>query len=612
MHLQLGPNSLPLNDGFASWDDSATDALAVWNSHIGASKFAALPDSTVTRAGRNGLNNVYFSNTVNGQAWGAGVLAVTVTYSSGASNTETDVLFNGLLTWNSYRGAMRFSSGTPIYDFHRIALHEFGHALGLDHPDSNGQTVSALMNSRITSLDALTSDDISGAQSLYGASAVVAPPTISTSPTSRSVEVGQPATFNVVATSTVAISYQWLKAGAALDGATGSSFSIASVAPTDAGNYSVVVSNSAGSVTSPAATLTVQGVPVIISPPANQSVAAGNALQLSVVAAGTPPFTYQWLKDGREVPGATSPNLILETTGVTDAGHYSVRISNRLASIVSASVEITVRASRLINLSTRAFVPAGGTLTPGFFIRGSGSKPLLIRAIGPTLQRFGVTAALTETRLELLVPGSATPLALGGTYQALSDADVAIRVGAFPLEPNARDATVQATLEPQAYTVRISGGNAGMMGVALAEIYDADSPASSAQLVNVSTLGYVGPGENVLTAGFVVSGNATKRLLIRAVGPSLTTFGVAGALPDPQLALMPQAGAEPIAFNDDWSDTAVVRSAFTNSGAFLLPAGSKDAALVVTIEPGAYTVVVSSVIASVTGQALVEIYDLDP
>src|SRR5688572_15408258 len=87
LHLQLGASSTPLSDGFTSWGASAADALATWNSHISSSKFVVVHDSNVSRASRNGLNNVYFSNTVNGQAWGANVLAVTLTYSSG--NTQT-------------------------------------------------------------------------------------------------------------------------------------------------------------------------------------------------------------------------------------------------------------------------------------------------------------------------------------------------------------------------------------------------------------------------------------------------------------------------------------------------------------------------------------------
>jgi hypothetical protein len=130
--------------------------------------------------------------------------------------------------------------------------------------------------------------------------------------------------------------------------------------------------------------------------------------------------------------------------------------------------------------------------------------------------------------------------------------------------------------------------------------------------VNLSTLGFVGAGDNVLTAGFVISGNAPKRLLVRAIGPGLAPFGVPNLLSDPQVGVVPLGGIDPVATNDDWPNTDTLRTAFTNAGAFALTPGSKDSALVVTLDPGAYTVIVSGVSLSASGTALVEIYDLDP
>ena len=142
----------------------------------------------------------------------------------------------------------------------------------------------------------------------------------------------------------------------------------------------------------------------------------------------------------------------------------------------------------------------------------------------------------------------------------------------------------------------------------------ADETGTGSNLLSPASCsaGFVGAGENVLTAGFAISGNASKRLLIRAVGPGLAPFGVGNTLPNPQLAVVRQGATEPFAMNDNWPNTEEVRAAFEKSGAFSLPVDSADAALVVTLEPGAYTVIVSSVTAAVTGQALVEIYDLDP
>ncbi|MES2696559.1 MAG: immunoglobulin domain-containing protein [Verrucomicrobiota bacterium] len=539
MHLQLGANASPLSDGFASWDASAEDALSVWNSHLANFRFVAVRNSTATRARGNRINNVAFAPDVYGQAWGSNVLAVTLTFFSGAVITETDVLFNNRLSWDSYRGALRGS----VQDFHRVALHEFGHALGLDHPDENGQAVSALMNSRVSSLDALTADDIAGGQSLYGVPASTTPPV--TAP---------PATPPVVAT------------------------------PPE---------------------ITVQPVP--------QVVAVGERAQFSVTALGTPAPTYRWLRDGVELAGATLSSLTIDAVRSTDAGVYSVRVTNSQGSVTSSAATLTLRFSRLANLSTRGLVPPGGTLTPGFVIRGTAPKPLLIRAVGPTLSSFGVDSALDTTQLDLIAQESGAVVASnndwGGTA-ALRDAFAS--VGAFPLAPDSKDAAVQTRLEPQAYTVRIASEDSSSSGITLAEIYDADPSQRSAQLINVSTLGFVGSGENVLTAGFVIAGNSAKRLLIRAVGPGLTSFGVPDVLPDPQLGLIPLGHVEPLATNDDWVNNSTTRAAFTAAGAFTLASDSKDAALVITLQPGGYTVVVSSVDGTTTGQALVEIYDLDP
>jgi hypothetical protein len=398
-----------------------------------------------------------------------------------------------------------------------------------------------------------------------------------------------------------------------VSGASNASYEIAEAQPVHAGNYSVVVTSLAGSVTSATARVSVVAVaPSVMTAPVAQTAGAGGRVDFTVAANGTPPGSYQWLKDAQEMPGATSATLTLPDVRAADGGSYAVRVSNRAGSTMSAAALLTVRSSRLVNLSTRAFVPAGGTLTPGFFIRGSGSKPLLIRAVGPTLRLFGIESALPETRLALIEQGGALPVARDQDYHAVLDNDVAAAVGAFPLEPGARDAAIQATLTSRGYTVQVSPGNSTMIGVALAEIYDADAPTSRAELVNLSTLGFVGSGENVLTAGFVISGNAPKRLLIRGVGPGLTPFGVADTLLDPQLAVLRQGATEPLVMNDNWPDIGSVRSAFTAAGAFNLLAGSNDAALVVTLDPGAYTVVVSSVTAAITGTALVEIYDLDP
>ena len=170
MHLELG-SAGTLIDGSPTWDTVAVGALSIWNTFVQNVQFSPVTDSL--KAGDyNGVNNVFFSNTIYGQDFGDAV-AVTTEWNTPADKTakrESDVIFNGNLAWNSYRGALRHDgSGQILYDLRRVALHEFGHVLGLDHPDEVGQTVKALMNSRVSGLDMLQSDDVLGAQSLYGA-----------------------------------------------------------------------------------------------------------------------------------------------------------------------------------------------------------------------------------------------------------------------------------------------------------------------------------------------------------------------------------------------------------------------------------------------------------
>jgi Matrixin len=115
---------------------------------------------------------VFFGNDIYGMAFDDGVVAVTTSWLRRSSRTEADVIFNGARTWDSYDGSLKRSA----MDFHRVALHEFGHVLGLDHPDDHGQALSAIMNSHISDLDRLARDDIGGAQELYGATATAPMP----------------------------------------------------------------------------------------------------------------------------------------------------------------------------------------------------------------------------------------------------------------------------------------------------------------------------------------------------------------------------------------------------------------------------------------------------
>lgn len=286
--------------------------------------------------------------------------------------------------------------------------------------------------------------------------------------------------------------------------------------------------------------------------------------------------------------------------------------------------ETTERTDRIVNLSSRVRVTAGEgirAVIAGFVVTGSVPKQILVRAVGPGLVGFGITDALATPKLQLF-DSAGRMMAENDGWSGRSDiAATNERVGAFKLAADSRDAAVVVTLMPGAYTAQVSG--AGGSGVVLIEVYDAaaSSTAGSAQLVNISTRGYVDSGEGQLVAGFVVTGNAPKRVLIRGIGPGLTAFGVPGALADPVLKLYTPDNANPIAQNDNWETAQPVgvtqlaatrldiSTANTASGAFPLGGASKDAAVVITLLPGNYSAVLSGANNS-AGAALIEVYQL--
>lgn len=314
----------------------------------------------------------------------------------------------------------------------------------------------------------------------------------------------------------------------------------------------------------------------------------------------------------RFTPGVIGP-VGLQARGVTP-GAYPMEWGPVLQ-VVPVGADGAGDPGRLSNIAIRTQAGTGPqTLIMGLAIGGTGTlgpKPLLIRGVGPSLGAFGVAGVLADPIVAVL-SGSVT---LAGNDNWDNHPQVAAltpQVGAFPLSsPTSRDAAVVTALSAGSYTVQISGAG-DTTGLALAEVYEATPAggfiATTPRLANVSARTQVGLGGDILIAGFTIGGSTEKTLLLRAIGPTLAGFGVAGALADPRLELYSSSGLSIIA-NDNWVPSATLATVTTSVGAFALPTGSRDASLLITLPPGSYTTQVSGVGAS-TGVALVEVYEV--
>lgn len=258
--------------------------------------------------------------------------------------------------------------------------------------------------------------------------------------------------------------------------------------------------------------------------------------------------------------------------------------------------------SSLVNISTRMRVGVGDdVLIAGFIIEGTQPKKLLLRAAGPSLAQYGVAGSLPDSVLELHDSTGALiqqndNWQTGGQYAEINAS------GKAPSNP--AEAALIATLNPGTYTAIVRGAN-NAQGVALVEGFELDTPAT--RLMNLSTRGSIGSGDNVMIAGFQVQGGTSKKVIVRALGPSLTQYGVQGALANPMLELHDSTGAL-VSSNDDWSSSTQKTEILASADA---PPNALDSAIVATLAPGSYTAIVRGV-NGLTGIGLVEVYDLEP
>ena len=315
---------------------------------------------------------------------------------------------------------------------------------------------------------------------------------------------------------------------------------------------------------------------------------------------GTATEPYGYVVD---VPTPTATIADLQT-GVTYTFAITAYNAAGAESSYSTPLSYTVGSSRVIptavlaNISSRAKVlPGENVMIGGFIIDGVISKKVAVRAIGPSLSAAGVTGALSDPYLQL-VDSNGAVVASNDNWNVPGQ-----EIASYGIAPtDGRESALVATLTPGNYSAIVSGqGNSS--GIGLVELYDLEM--DNGRVANVSTRSRVETQDNVLIGGFILTGTTANQVIVRAIGPSLSTFGVKDALLDPTLELYDSNG-ELLGLNDNWRDTQELD--IINS--MVAPTDDRESAIVAFLIPGAYTAVVRGV-NNTTGVALVEVYALN-
>ena len=261
-----------------------------------------------------------------------------------------------------------------------------------------------------------------------------------------------------------------------------------------------------------------------------------------------------------------------------------------------AALPTPTTSPRLANISTRMRVLTGdNVMIGGFIVSGGAPKDVVVRARGPSLTAAGVPNVLANPQLDLY--SGSTVIASNNDWQQAGNANAVQASGFAPSEAN--ESAILTTLGPGPYTAIVSGA-AGGTGVGIVEVFEVNAP--EAPLINIATRGFVETGSDVMIGGFIIQGNFPKTVVVRARGPSLAAAGVPNTLSNPFLQLF--SGATQIAVNDDWQSATFAAQMVANGVA---PSSAAESAIMITLNPGAYTAIVSGA-GGATGVAIVEVF----
>ena len=439
MHLNLGGGAL--QDGFTSFDASAADALNLWNQHLVHVRFRWQMQSPLPPKEDDTDNSVFFSDKVYGESFGSNVLAVTLISTRDSSTTtndvvvETDVIFNSAEQWDSYRGPQQASR----YDFHRVALHEFGHVLGLDHPNQANpkQTVTAIMNSTIGNIDSLQQDDINGVRSLYDNG----PAYLSSNPA--------PNLVNLSTRAFIGTGEEVMIGGFIIQGS----------------QPATVVLRAIGN------SLAARGVQGPNEDPTIELRSSSGVLQTN----------DDWVD---YADAATIASYGLDPTNSRESAVIATLNPGSYTVVVRGWEDVTgvglvelydlhTTGGRAGNISTRARVGSGARVMVAGFIVGAGpAKSVVLRGLGPSLADAGVANTLPDPVLELR-DSSGNLIRANDDWESDPESAAVRDSGLAPSRGN--ESALHVTLAPGSYTAVLTGFENGS-GIALVEVYDL-SPA---------------------------------------------------------------------------------------------------------------------------------------